>query len=134
MGFPVDIKFVQAAQAKLGVKFPASFVNEMLKHNGGVATTQNDEFHLHPFFDTSDKKRLKRTCNDIVRETKSARNGWHGFPPDAVVIGMNSAGDLLILLPMADLADTLQHSVYWWDHETGETELVADDYSELAQP
>jgi len=134
MGFPVDIKFVKATQAKLGVKFPASFVNEMIKHNGGVARTQDDEFHLHPFFDTSDKKRLKRTCNDIVRETMSARDGWYGFPPNGVVIGTNSGGDLLILLPMADLADTLQHCVYWWDHETGETNLVADDYSELVYP
>ena len=36
-------------------------------------------------------------------------------------------------MPMPDHPDTLQHYVYWWDHETGEVEVVADDFDELTK-
>ena len=76
------------------------------------------------------KKRLKRTCNDVVRETKSA-NDWPDFPPNAVAIGANGGGDQLILIPQADHPELLDHAVYWWDHETGDIHKVADDFGDL---
>ena len=67
----------------------------------------------------------------LIAKQRTARKDWYGFPPDAVAIGENGGGDLLVLIPMPEHPDTLQHSVYWWDHETGEIELVADDFSDL---
>ncbi|WP_425398185.1 SMI1/KNR4 family protein [Aeoliella sp.] len=131
MPFPVDIKWINETEKKLGVRFPASFVTAMAKMNGGSVTTLIDSFVLFPFFDASDRKRILRTCNSIDRETRSAREGWCGFPAEAVAIGTNGGGDLLVLLPMIDHPDTLQHGVYWWDHETGEVELIADDFAEV---
>lgn len=131
MPFPVDIKWITQTELKLGVRFPASFVTAMAKMNGGAVRTRIDHFQLFPFFDGSDRKRIQRTCSSIDRETITARKDWCGFPPDAVVIGVNGGGDLLVLIPMPDHSDTLQHSVYWWDHETGEIERVADDFSDL---
>ncbi|MCO6047793.1 SMI1/KNR4 family protein [Aeoliella sp. ICT_H6.2] len=131
MPFPVDIKWINETEKKLGVRFPASFVTAMAKMNGGGVNTTFDSFVLFPFFDASDRKRIQRTCNSIDRETRSARESWHGFPATAVAIGANGGGDLLVLLPMPGHPDTLQHNVYWWDHETGEIELVADDFADL---
>ncbi len=131
MPFPVDLKWITQTEQKLGVRFPASFVTAMSRMNGGSVRTHVDVFELFPFLDASDRKRIQRTCGSIDRETMSARKGWHGFPPNAVAIGENGGGDLLILLPMPDQPDMLQHSVYWWDHETGEVEQVADDFSNL---
>lgn len=130
MPFPLDIKYVTQTEKKLGVKFPASFVVKMVKSNGGHVHTGSDAWNLHPFLDASDRKRLARTCNDIARETTAAHE-WAGFPSNAIVIGSNGGGDLLILLPQSDNPDVLSHEVFWWDHETGEVQKVANDFSEL---
>jgi hypothetical protein len=130
MPFPVDIMYVHEAERKLGVKFPASFVTKMARLNGGQVQTSVDIWQLHPFQDPSDRKRLARTCNDIVRETLAARKR-PGFPPEAVSVGENGGGDELILLPQSDRPDLLSHEVYWWDHETDEIHKLADDFSEL---
>jgi hypothetical protein len=133
MPFPVDVKWISQTEEKLGVRFPASFVTAMTKTNGGSVKTRIDQFDLFPFLDASDRKRIQRTCGSIDRETTTARRDWYGFPPDAVAIGANGGGDLLILIPMSDHPDTLQQTVYWWDHETGELEHVADDFSDLSK-
>ena len=130
MPFPVDIKYVNETETKLGVKFPAAFVVRMTKLNGGTVETLPDQWDLYPFMDTSDRKRLTRTCNDIVRETSKAKE-WDHFPPGAVAIGSNGCGDQLILVPQSDAPNYLSHEIYWWDHETGEVNHVADDFSDL---
>jgi len=130
MPFPIDEKYIVATEAKLGVTFPASFRSKMMADNGGEVATPPDAWQLYPFFDTSDKKRLKRTCNDIVRETASAKE-WHGFPSDAVAIGANGSGDQLVFLATEGQA-VLGNKVYWWDHETGRVQKVADDFGKLA--
>lgn len=131
MPFPVDAKWITQTEEKLGVRFPASFVTAMLSLNGGTVRTHVDRFELFPFLDASDRKRIQRTCGSIDRETITARRDSYGFPSNAIAIGANGGGDLLVLIPMPDHPDTLQHSVYWWDHETGEVELVADEFSSL---
>jgi len=92
MPFPVDIKYVTEAERKLGVEFPAAFVIRMVKNNGGELSTPTECWELYPFLDSSDRKRRKRTCNDIVLETRKARD-WPDFPADVVAIGGNGTGD-----------------------------------------
>ena len=130
MPFPVDAKWINATQEKMGGRFPASFVVAMSKLNGGAVVVGNDQYELCPFLDQSDRKRIGRTCNSICRETEWMRQ-WEFFADDLVVIGKNGGGDLLVLMPMVDEPTNLQHTVYWWDHETSQTEAVADDFSEL---
>ena len=129
MPFPIDEKYILQTEQKLGTKFPASFREKMMRDNGGEIEAFEDTWELHPFFDTSDKKRLKRTCNDIVRETASAKE-WDNFPTGAVAIGANGCGDQLVFLP-SDNPAILQDAVFWWDHETGDVERIADDFEEL---
>jgi SMI1 / KNR4 family (SUKH-1) len=124
MPFPVDPKFIDQAEAKLGVKFPDAYRAGMTKLNGGEISTQEELWQLHPFFDTSDKKRLKRTANDIVRETVAAKN-WTGFPEGAVVIASSQGGDLAVLFPGECDRKALKDVVYCWNHETGATTVLA---------
>jgi len=133
MSFPVDTKWIRETESKLGVRFPAGFVSAMAKMNGGTVLASIDDFELFPFFDATDKKRIQRTCSSIDRETIAARKDWNGFPETSVVIGSNGGGDLLVLMPMDDHPETLQHTVYWWDHETGEINDVADDFGDLTK-
>jgi hypothetical protein len=129
MPFPVDIKYVTGAERKLGVTFPAAFFVRMVKNNGGEVSTPSDYWELYPFLDTSDCKHLKRTCNDIVLETRKARK-WPDFPVDAVAIGANGGGDQLVLGPRSDDPSILG-PVYSWDHETGELIAICDDFGYL---
>ena len=128
MPFPVAVEYVRKTEAMLGRKLPPGYVIRLCRENGGEVLTDGDVWQLHPIFDDSDRTRLKRTCNDLVRETVVARK-WPDFPPEAVAIGENGGGDRLILLP----ADEGRYGdvVYWWDHETGEIHQVADDFADL---
>lgn len=130
MPFPVDGKWIAETEARLGVRFPPSFVASMLKSNGGAVDVGNDVFWLYSFLDGSDRRRIQRTCNSICRETASMRN-WEHFQKELIVIGHNSCGDLLVLKPMMGDATILDHTIYWWDHETSEVAPVADDFSDL---
>jgi hypothetical protein len=130
MPFPVDSVFIDRAAERLGIRLPLSYIAHMQRSNGGEVEAADDTWQLYPIFDDSDKTRIKRTCNDIVRETKVARE-WPGFPADAVTIGDNGTGDKLVLVPN-DSGDRLAEVVYRWDHETGELTAVAEDFGELA--
>ncbi|WP_281231026.1 SMI1/KNR4 family protein [Flavobacterium gelatinilyticum] len=129
MAFPVDIKYVQETEEELGLKFSPLFKEKMIEENGGEAQTEDYDWNLYPFFDKSDKKRISRTCNHIILETKQAKE-WGHFPLNAIAVGGNGCGDQLILLPCENnkiLGDT----VYFWCHETGEVQKAADNIQKL---
>lgn len=130
MPFPVDERFIIATETKLGVKFPPDYAGRMMQQNGGTIETSSDAWALYPILDSSDKKRLQRTCNDVVRETASARE-WPGFPGAAVAIAGNGSGDQLILFPSDAGSGILSEEVHWWDHETGDFRKVASRFEEL---
>jgi hypothetical protein len=130
MPFPVDPQYILATEEKLSATFPSMFRGKMMRDNGGSVEAAGDMWWLYPFFDPSDKKRLARTCNDIVRETAKMRD-WPNFPPNAVAIATNGAADQLILLPKELLQDELDPAVLRWDHETGVVQKVAEDFAEL---
>ena len=129
MAFPLEIQFVKRAEDRLGRKLPSSYVAKMCRDNGGEVGAGIDSWWLHPILDDTDKKRLKRTCNDIVRETALSKE-WTRFPREAVAIGDNGGGDKLILLPEPE-SDRFGDSIFWWDHETGDVNKVADDFADL---
>ena len=124
MPFPLDEKYIIQTEEKLSVRFPDSFRIKMIIENGGELETKITDWVLHPVFDTSDKKRIKRTSNDIIRETASAKE-WIGFPENAVAIGINAFGDCLILLTSKSDPNVLDNPVYFWDHETGHVKKFA---------
>jgi len=129
MPFAVEMRFIQAAETKLGRSLPPAYIAHMCKQNGGEVLAGKDEFTLYPIQDSSDRKRLARTCNDIIRETANAKE-WRGFPPSALAIGDNGSGDKLILLPSSS-GEKFADAVYCWDHETGQVQLVANSFEEL---
>ena len=130
MPFPVVEIYIKQTEEKLGVEFPPSFKTKMLLDNGGELTTEEDDWQLFPFFDSSDKKRISRTSNDIVRETGLAKK-WSNYPVDCIAIASNGSGDLLVFKREFPQAKILEDTVYFWSHETGELEKVSSSFSEL---
>ena len=110
MAFPVAEDKIQAAEETLGRRLPDSLRERLLQNNGGeVIDDEGNDWILHPVRDDSDRKRLARTANDIIRETESARE-WEDFPENAIAIANDGTGDLIVLLPDDD-------AFYIWSHE-----------------
>lgn len=131
MPFPIDLKFIEKLEADLGLSFPEKYKNKMLIENGGRIQHHEDDWTLFPFLDNLDKKRISRTCNHIGLETKNAKE-WDNFPMDAIAIGQNDFGDLLILLPVKSTPNKLADNIFVWLHETGEIFELAENINSIA--
>ncbi len=130
MPFPLDQKWIDAAEQELGKVLPDGYKNRLKRDNGGEIDVIGDSWILHPAFDQSDRKRLKRTCNHVLAETRSSKSRI-GFPEDAIAITANGSGDLLILLVDEESGASYDSMVWFWNHETGQVEPVAD-FAEIA--
>ncbi len=129
MPFPLDIQYARELESALGGRLPASYLEAMCRHNGGEVQAAGDTWTLHPIRDASSKKRLKRTCNDVVYETKVMRN-WPDFPQHAIAIAYNGSGDGLVFVRGGPEAD-FEPAIYHWDHETGDLARAAEDFGRL---
>src|ERR1700722_11527717 len=98
MPFPITVAEIAKTEAKTGFTFPLGLKMRFSRDNGGEIEIGGDSWQLIPFTDTSDRKRLARTCSDIVGETARMRD-WHGFPADGFVVAQNGGGDYLIIRP-----------------------------------
>ena len=128
MPFALAERFISATEEKLGAPLPHSYRQAMMASNGGDVVAYDDVWNLHPILDTSDRKRLSRSCNDIWRETRVMR-GWPGWPENAVAIADNGTGDKLLFLREGPLN---QPAVYVWLHDTGDLIEVAQSFAELS--
>ena len=116
MAFDVDEHFIAATEEALGCKLPKALRARLAVCNGGKVLTANEDWLLFPVPDTSSKKRLIRTFNDMIKETASARQ-WPHFPTDAIAVASNGCGDLLIAFPESD-------EIFEWHHENGDVTLA----------
>ncbi len=127
MPWPVSETYIDACEQTLGCKLPESYREGMMALNGGTVVCAQDEWGLHPIWDKSDKKRLKRTAMDVARETKE-QSRWTGWPSNAICIAGNGSGDVLVFLSANGVC---QPEVLRWSHETGALAEVAKDFSLL---
>ena len=128
MPFPLEERFILLAEEKINGSLPHYYREKIKESNGGDIEALGDSWLLYPIADTSDKKRLKRTCNNIVTETESARK-WYGFPEDVIAVGENGRGDRLILRRQS--RSKFGEEIFVWDHETLEVKSVAKNFDKL---
>jgi hypothetical protein len=129
MPFPIDEKYIIETESELNAKFPTEFKNRMMESNGGELLISDEfGFELYPFFDKSDKKRIRRTCNHIGLEKKNARK-WNGFPENGIAIGSDGFGNQLILTHNGN--GNLTDELYVWNHETKQIEKIAESINKL---
>ena len=123
MAKPVEEKYIQKSELHFQGSFPASYRNSMKSENGGTVATEDDYWELFPIFDETNKKSIAKTIYNIVKETEKLKN-TPGFPDNAIAIGENGCGDILIIFPD-------QNQVHKWFHESHSFELIANDFSDL---
>lgn len=129
MAFPIDEIQLSKTEARIGAAFPEGFRLKMMQENGGEFEIGEEDWFLYPFLDDSDRKRLSRTANDIVRETEAARE-WRGFPPNGIAIAHNGDGDYLVFLIDAAKRD-MSEEVFRWTHENGQLEKISSTFRDL---
>ena len=127
MPFPVAEDRIREAEAQLGRMLPDALRARLIRDNGGEVEVagypgDNPVWFLHPVWDPSDRKRISRTANHIVRETREAHESIGDLPAGSIVIADNGTGDLLLVLEGAD-------DVVWWDNETGRVAPVTVNWS-----
>jgi len=130
MPFDIAESFILEVEREIGATLPSSYRSSMLGENGGEIETETDSWELYPIADTSDRKRLSRTANHIIRETSLCR-AWPGFPEDALAIAGNGTGDQLVFLKQGSVFES---TVYAWSHETAALTKVANEFSALRAP
>ncbi len=134
MAFPIEEKYINETEQKLGIRFPEKFRQKMMQENAGRLESRESgeiiDWYLYPFFDKSDKKRIARICNHIELETNKARK-WSDFPENGIAIAADGGGNHLVLLPSEIDDSQLGEETYDWFHETGELIKVADSIIEL---
>lgn len=123
MAFPVADEKIVDAETALGRRLPDPLRARLSTENGGAVSAAGDEWNLFPVRDASDRKRLARSANDIITETKNARE-WTGFPPASIALASNGSGDLLILQPESD-------DIFRWDHEQGSVRRVTVKWQKM---
>ncbi len=131
MPFPVEEKYIKETEVALDVTFPPLFKQKMIERNGGGAYSNEKDidFQLHPFLDKSNKKRISRTCNHIILETKKAKKDLPFIPPNSINIGSDAYGNLILLLHGTD--KNLKDDLYLFDLQYRELSKIADSIFEF---
>jgi SMI1 / KNR4 family (SUKH-1) len=78
MPFNLAERFVSAAEEKLGAALPHSYRQALMASNGGEVAAYDDVWNLYPILDSSDRKRLSRSCNDIYQRPAGCAIGRVG--------------------------------------------------------
>lgn len=123
----ISLERIAETEALLGVTFPTGFKAAMARRNGGDVKIGGESWWLFPFRDTSDRRLLKKTFEDIVRNTESARACGLDFPEDGVAIASDRCTSDLLLLRGRPLG----REVWYWSPDLGVLELAFDDVMEL---
>lgn len=128
MAFDLSEEWVIETEAQLGARLPAGYRAAMMRRNGGSIVLDGEDWALYPIRDASDRKRIARTCNDILRETAACR-AWGGFPPSDLAIAGDGSGDKLVFLRNGDAYGPAPAI---WRHETGGLIAQAPDIGDLS--
>jgi hypothetical protein len=125
MPFPVDESRLVAAENTLGRRLPDGLRDRLRQANGGETEAAGIVWYLHPIFDDSDRRRLRRTAtNNVVHETEEARDAFQElFPDGAVAVANDGGGNYLLLIPDED-------EPRWWEPSTGRLEPAPTDWSQ----
>jgi len=129
MAFDLHEKFIVAAEKTLNCKLPSSYRWSMQENNGGTIEADDGFWDLFTIADNSDKKRLSRSCNNIITEMKRSSLRAN-FPKNVLAIASDGTGDLMILKKDPS-GDCYFDNVYIWFHETGEIVELVSDFKEL---
>ena len=122
MPFNLAERFIRAAEEELGAPLPHPYRQAMMASNGGEVAAYDAVWNLHPILDKSERKRLSRSCNDILRETRMMRD-CPDWPDNALAIADDGTGDKLLFLRQGIPARSLRLAARHGRADRGGSEL-----------
>lgn len=127
MPFNITESEILKTEKELSASLPKEYREAMKQDNGGEGLIKEYDWEFYPIRDTTDKKRISRTCYHIIKETESCHDFGY-FPENALAIAGNGIGDRMVLIKNGE---KFSDRVYIWLHETGELEKLADNFSQI---
>lgn len=129
MPFDIQERFILEAEKLLKCTLPTDYRRLMQEDNGGTVELDGEFWELFPIADKLDRKRISRTCNNIISETSTHEN-IVTYPKGALALASDGAGNILMFKRNAQ-GNGFVDNVYCWSHETGNTKEVAKTFGEL---
>lgn len=111
----VDENIIGESENFIGIKLPKQY-KQLLKITNGCEI--GDWF----IFPVKDPKNIKKTWDDLVYNN---RNRPCQIPEKLIVFAHNGTGDYLCFKKYDE--NKIDDSIYYWNHETGNQEKVAED-------
>jgi hypothetical protein len=130
MSFELSEALLRRTEVLLGARFPESYRQAVLRHNGGERDVDGEPWELIPIHDDRSQLRAERTSEDVLGWTDEFRM-WRAWPKGGISIARNGVGDALLFLKEHE---RIRPEVYVWWHETGALEQIAADFSGLQHP
>jgi hypothetical protein len=102
MAFPVSEERIAAAEAELGVRLPDDLRARLRADNHGYVAVEDwpEVWNLFPVWDDSDRSRIRRTAEHIVRANRADRlegaRSRGELPADALAFAADDGGNLLV--------------------------------------
>jgi len=107
---------IETAESNLGLKFPLK-LKSIWKTSNGLELPGGWQFF--PVFDPADPK---KTCNHIGYENIKGR--WPYMNAELISIAAGDTGNQLVLKKSGD---SLEETIFFWDHETNKTRKWGKD-------
>jgi hypothetical protein len=126
---PFALTEVQLSKSEevIGARFPSAYRERIKRLNGGAVLAAADVWQVIPIRDTTDRKRLSRSANHVILETRAFSN-WRYWHENAYAIAENGSGDALVIFRKGP---GFEPEVFVWRHEDGAIELVAKSFSDI---
>jgi hypothetical protein len=102
MAFPVSEERIAAAEQELGARFPEDLRARLQADNHGYVAVGDwpEVWNLFPVWDDSDRSRIRRTGEHIVRENRAEwlekARASGDFPADGLAFAADAGGNLLV--------------------------------------
>jgi dipeptidyl aminopeptidase/acylaminoacyl peptidase len=111
---------IVAAEVKMGVSFPEG-LKKVWRISNGLELPGG--WQLFPVYDPNEPR---KTCNDIKYENTKGR--WPYMEESFVSIAGGDTGNQLVL---KRTGDTMEDTIYLWNHETNKTKKWGKDFDYL---
>jgi uncharacterized protein CbrC (UPF0167 family) len=119
---PAPESALRALEDKLGTALPPLLKSRYASSNGGTfddPRNRDREWQLHPVFDASDRKQMKRTAEDIAHYTRLALQDKR-FPRNGISIAHNFSLYEQLFVKRDEASGVIGEEIFLFDVHTGQ--------------
>ncbi|MGJ8638806.1 MAG: SMI1/KNR4 family protein [Opitutaceae bacterium] len=117
---------ISAFETKMQILLPSDYRSFLLKHDGGTLIENSVRIESEEWFELRTLYGLQGDENVLFSDLESMQDCYeNSVPDDLLVIANDWGGNQFVMLRQNP------HTIYWWDHESGEKQKIASNFSDL---